>query len=152
MALSVKPDLIDVNVHPTKKQVIIERQDDLCELLGDLIDFHLTQCTANKHMSVDNKITKGLQPLQSLQSQAAIAAGTQMAQLGGSQDSMLLQHSNSQRQPDILTSNYHNRPANNYNTQKIAPDTMSSMFNVGDIENINPQTEYPKLGPGGSLT
>jgi len=43
LALSVRPDLIDVNVHPTKKQVIIERQDDLCELLADFIDFNFTQ-------------------------------------------------------------------------------------------------------------
>ena len=38
MALSVRPDLIDVNVHPAKKQVIIERQDDLIELLAELLD------------------------------------------------------------------------------------------------------------------
>lgn len=39
LALSVKPELVDVNVHPTKKQVIIEGQEDLCELLGELLDF-----------------------------------------------------------------------------------------------------------------
>ena len=33
LALSIRPDLIDVNVHPTKKQVIFERQEELCEAL-----------------------------------------------------------------------------------------------------------------------
>ena len=32
-AFSIRPDLIDVNVHPTKKQVIFERQEELCEAL-----------------------------------------------------------------------------------------------------------------------
>lgn len=30
-ALRVRPDLIDVNVHPTKKTVIFENEDDLCD-------------------------------------------------------------------------------------------------------------------------
>ena len=48
IALSVRPDLIDVNVHPTKKQVIIERQEDLCELLAELLDFQLTQTASSR--------------------------------------------------------------------------------------------------------
>jgi len=38
LALSIRPDLIDVNVHPTKKQVIFERQEDLCEALQSLVE------------------------------------------------------------------------------------------------------------------
>ena len=52
LALSVRPDLIDVNVHPTKKQVIIERQDDLCELLAELIDFQFTQMNGSKTFTI----------------------------------------------------------------------------------------------------
>lgn len=52
LALSVRPDLIDVNVHPTKKQVIIERMDDLLELLAELLDFHFTQCNSSRGFQV----------------------------------------------------------------------------------------------------
>jgi len=30
-SLHVRPDLIDVNVHPTKKTVIFENEDDFCD-------------------------------------------------------------------------------------------------------------------------
>lgn len=38
MALSIRPDLIDVNVHPTKKQVIFERQDELADALATFLE------------------------------------------------------------------------------------------------------------------
>ena len=53
MALSIRPDLIDVNVHPTKKQVIFERQDELCEALTELLEPKLQDIIANRNMEVD---------------------------------------------------------------------------------------------------
>jgi DNA mismatch repair protein MLH1 len=41
LALSIRPDLIDVNVHPTKKQVIFERQEELCEALQEFLEIKL---------------------------------------------------------------------------------------------------------------
>ena len=57
MALSIRPDLIDVNVHPTKKQVIFERQEELCEALQTLLEQRLSDIISNRTFEVD-KITK----------------------------------------------------------------------------------------------
>lgn len=48
MGLSILPELIDVNVHPTKKTVIFERQDELCEALIELVEETLQQACTNR--------------------------------------------------------------------------------------------------------
>lgn len=54
MALSIRPDLIDVNVHPTKKQVIFERQEELSEALQGLMEQKLNDIIANRNFEIDN--------------------------------------------------------------------------------------------------
>lgn len=48
MGLSMMPNLLDVNVHPTKKQVIFDRQDDLCESLNELLQETLQAACIDK--------------------------------------------------------------------------------------------------------
>ena len=52
LALSIRPELIDVNVHPTKKQVIFERQDDLAEALAHLLEEKLQDTLQNRTFEV----------------------------------------------------------------------------------------------------
>ena len=54
LAFSIRPDLIDVNVHPTKKQVIFERQEELCEALQELLEQKLQDMMANRNFEIDN--------------------------------------------------------------------------------------------------
>ena len=55
MALSILPQLIDVNVHPTKKTVIFERSDDLCEQLTETIESLLQDACSNRSFVANPK-------------------------------------------------------------------------------------------------
>ena len=56
MSVSIPTEQIDVNVHPTKKNVIFERQDEFCEYLKTLLDEQLTMSSNDRSFLVDVRI------------------------------------------------------------------------------------------------
>lgn len=43
LSIDIPTEQIDVNVHPTKKNVIFERQDEFCEFLVEYLEEKLKQ-------------------------------------------------------------------------------------------------------------
>jgi DNA mismatch repair protein MLH1 len=53
LSLQIPAEHIDVNVHPTKKQVIFERQDEFCEYLKSMLEDKLKNSASDRSFTVD---------------------------------------------------------------------------------------------------
>jgi len=51
-SLHVRPELIDVNVHPTKKTVIFEQEDEFCQELLPWLEEHFKSECGHREFSL----------------------------------------------------------------------------------------------------
>lgn len=54
MSINIPTEQIDVNVHPTKKNVIFERQDEFCEYLKEFLEDKLKTTSQDRSFLVDD--------------------------------------------------------------------------------------------------
>lgn len=54
LSINIPSEQIDVNVHPTKKNVIFERQDEFCDYLKELLEGKLKNTSQDRNYLVDD--------------------------------------------------------------------------------------------------
>jgi DNA mismatch repair protein MLH1 len=60
LSIFIPTEQIDVNVHPTKKNVIFEKQEEFCEFLKDYFEDKLKISAQERSFSVDVSVCLSL--------------------------------------------------------------------------------------------